>query len=282
VIGRPDLAGIPASNPSGGGPETGAPAVGSGVQLNDAETLALLYDWEHDGLGEDVDLYRALARRSDAPVLELACGSGRIIGPLAEDGFAVTGVDSSEQMLARARWRLRSASVTGQLVRADMTKSLPDGRFGLVILGLDAFGFVHESGAQLGLLRGVAERLAPDGVAVIDVMHPGSLADPPNHVAVLQCSGRVDELHAEVAKWMVRDVSVSDQMAHLTCLYDIAEDGLGLRRLTERFSLRDFSRYEIVLLCQGAGLTVDGVYGGYQLEDLDDGCDRMIFVVRQG
>src|SRR5437773_1229256 len=74
---------------------------------NPFDRFARLYDWEHDGYVLDIPVHLGFARRFGGPVLELACGSGRILGPLAQAGFACAGVDSSSAMLGRARQRLQ-------------------------------------------------------------------------------------------------------------------------------------------------------------------------------
>ena len=57
--------------------------------------LARYYDWEHADYDIDVPLYLDFARRTGGPILELACGSGRLMGPLLELGEEVVGLDSS-------------------------------------------------------------------------------------------------------------------------------------------------------------------------------------------
>src|SRR5437762_10140790 len=47
----------------------------------------------------DAEFYRTLARESGGPVLELGCGSGRVLLPIAREGIACTGLDSSDAML---------------------------------------------------------------------------------------------------------------------------------------------------------------------------------------
>ena len=85
---------------------------------NPFDTFARLYDWEHDRYLLDVDVHLGFARRFGGPVLELACGTGRLLGPLAQAGFAVTGVDSSPAMLERARQRLERLGTHGDAGRA--------------------------------------------------------------------------------------------------------------------------------------------------------------------
>ena len=58
--------------------------------------LPELYDLEHAGFTEDIDLYLRLAEVVGDPILELGCGTGRVLGPLAAAGHRITGVDRSQ------------------------------------------------------------------------------------------------------------------------------------------------------------------------------------------
>src|SRR5438105_2739833 len=87
------------------------------------EVVARYYDLEHDALTEDVALYCELARAGGGgPVLELGCGTGRVLAGLVRSGHAVVGVDWSRPMLERAERRLRASDPAGagwRLVAAD-------------------------------------------------------------------------------------------------------------------------------------------------------------------
>ena len=52
---------------------------------------------------EDVRFFISEAQQRGGPVLEIGCGPGRVLIPLARAGYAVTGVDSSPEMLTRVR-----------------------------------------------------------------------------------------------------------------------------------------------------------------------------------
>ena len=82
------------------------------------------YDLDQGGLEEDIPFYLGLAQRTGAPVLELGCGSGRLVLALAQAGYDVTGVDNLPAMLERAREKAQAAgpAVAGRcrFLQADM------------------------------------------------------------------------------------------------------------------------------------------------------------------
>jgi SAM-dependent methyltransferase len=75
-------------------------------------TYDVLNSPEKAGMGVegDVEFYRSLASEQGGPILELACGTGRVAFPLAEGGFRVVGVDRSRPMLAVAESKHRAAN----------------------------------------------------------------------------------------------------------------------------------------------------------------------------
>src|SRR5260370_41047584 len=71
--------------------------------MNDYDLIAPFYDIEHAHFEEDLSLYKNFAEMCGSPLLELACGSGRLLVALARQGFELTGVDSSAVMLNLAK-----------------------------------------------------------------------------------------------------------------------------------------------------------------------------------
>ncbi len=247
-----------------------------------ARLLAQLYDWEHDGLQDDIALYRALALRTGGPILELACGSGRVLEGLLGSGLELVGLDRSPEMLERARSRLKAASSRVRLVQGDLHDELPPGPFALVVLALSAFGFVQETARQVDLLRRIRAMLSPGGLVILDLVHAAPLWDEPQGLAVLQRSGHDEAIGADVSKWMVQRILPSAQEIQLDCFYDLAWSDGSLTRLTDSARLRYYARYEIELLLQAASLELETVGGDYQLGPFQDGSERMIVVARSG
>ena len=145
------------------------------------EVVARYYDLEHDALVADAALYCELARQSGDPVLELGCGTGRVLGALVRAGQRVVGVDRSWPMLARARARLEAvegAAGRWRLVAADLCALALDERFPLVLAPLDLLGYFLTRDAQLAVLGAARAHLRPHGRLVIDVAFlPGAFLD---------------------------------------------------------------------------------------------------------
>src|SRR5438874_377731 len=80
--------------------------------------LARFYDLDHAGFADDLDFWRNLARQIGGPVLEVGCGSGRVLLPLARAGFEVVGIDTSAPMLDRLKARLHAEPAAARRVTA--------------------------------------------------------------------------------------------------------------------------------------------------------------------
>ncbi|HKG27025.1 MAG TPA: class I SAM-dependent methyltransferase, partial [Thermomicrobiales bacterium] len=145
-------------------------------QIDAYAEIAELYDLEHDAYDDDVDFYLNFIEAVGDPVLELACGTGRLLTGIAEAGYHVTGTDLSPAMLDRARARI--AEVGRQelvdLRRGAMTAAAeaPGGPFGIAIIALNGLLHVTDPGEQRAVLAAARKALDPRGLLLIDVLNP--------------------------------------------------------------------------------------------------------------
>src|SRR5262249_32297712 len=125
----------------------------------------------------DVNFYRALASEvGTAPILELGCGSGRLLVPLVRDGRRVVGVDRSASMLAAAASRLARTgrrAQRGHLLRGDL-RDVPFGapHFALVLCPFNTLQHLYTREDFERFLAGARRTLAPGGRLAFDVMNP--------------------------------------------------------------------------------------------------------------
>ena len=139
------------------------------------DQIAAYYDLEHRSFTEDIDLYLQFIEAAGDPVLELGCGTGRILRGIAEAGFQVTGLDSSAPMLDVARTSLEHAGLNDrvELIEGDFTGQgmLPAETFGVAIIGLDSLLHATTQEQQLDALLAAWRALDPRGQLIVDVLH---------------------------------------------------------------------------------------------------------------
>ena len=133
-----------------------------------------IYDRIARYAGEDAEIafYDALAKGTNASILELGCGTGRLSIPLAAKGHAVTGLDCAAAMLEVARAKASAADVEVDFVQADMRCFNVESRPGLVILPYNTIGHLHSLDDLMSCFSRVHAQMAPDGMFVIDVDNP--------------------------------------------------------------------------------------------------------------
>src|SRR5512143_2981956 len=109
--------------------------------LEAMDSVARFFDADYADFDEDLPLVEAYAQRTGGPVLELGCGTGRLLVALAKAGYAVTGVDVSAEMLRVARAEADAAGVAGQitLIRGDYAEAPLPGAYRLALVMMNTF-----------------------------------------------------------------------------------------------------------------------------------------------
>ena len=137
----------------------------------------------------DVQFYVDEAGDAGGSVLEIGCGTGRVLLPIARAGHTITGVDASRYMLERCQTKLRAEP--GE-VQARVTLHLRDARsfdlgrkFDLVTAPFRVVQHLTTIEDQLGFLGSVSRHLAPGGRLAFDVFNP--------NFAILVSAGGMEE-----------------------------------------------------------------------------------------
>jgi SAM-dependent methyltransferase len=125
-----------------------------------------------EGRRPDVDFYAERALDAEGPVLEMACGTGRIYLPLLDVGVDADGFDRSAGALALLCETAAEVGFSPSVWRADMTAFGTDRRYDLVICPFNAVQHLLTVEAQLAALREAHRVLAPGGRLVFDVFVP--------------------------------------------------------------------------------------------------------------
>jgi ubiquinone/menaquinone biosynthesis C-methylase UbiE len=133
------------------------------------------YDVEVEMIsGPDVDLafVEELARTKGGPLLDLACGTGRIALRLAEQGYQVTGVDISAPMIEWGRHKASQRGISMEWVVADARSFQLKKNFFLIYMLGNAFQLFLTRSDQEAMLKRVREHLLPEGYFLFGTRNP--------------------------------------------------------------------------------------------------------------
>ena len=229
-------------------------------------------------LGRDAEFYRELAREGAGPVLELGCGTGRVLLGIAAEGAPCTGLDRSPSMLNALR--AKSAPPTLRLVCAPMQDfDLGSERFTLIYSAFRAFQHLYTVPDQLACLACVRRHLAPGGRLAFDVFNPR-----------LERMAIDEEPEAEDARFelggdeVVRYTAVrrdrGRQLMHLRMRYERRRGGEVLGSESVEFDMRYFFRYELEHLLARAGFEEVELYGDFDRSPYASDSPAFIYVAR--
>lgn len=252
------------------------------------DRLSRFYDLEHADCQEDLAMYLGFAQASadgeDGGVLELACGTGRCLLPLAGAGYQVTGLDVSPAMLAIARTRVAEAGLTGrvQLVQGDMRSFSLEARFGLIFVALNSLMHLETRQAQAQAIACAGRHLAPHGRLVLDLFNPDvALPDEQQEGQLFLHCLKILPRGKHLLHFQSPSVDRARQVVNMANYYDEVDAVGMIRRYMAPFTLRYLTRGELELLIPTCGLTLEALYGGYDLAPHETGSPRLIAVARR-
>ena len=227
----------------------------------DYGSVALLYDYHvTQTTREDVGFYREEARQAGGPVLELGCGTGRILAPLAREGVDITGLDNSPGMLERCREAVGDLPVL--LILGDMRDFQLERRFQLITIPFRAFQHLLTVEDQLACLACVRRHLLPGGRLILDLYNPW-LEFLTEDRSELRQDGPSSTLPdgSEMIRY-VRRLSLDPftQVQEIEMRYHVAAPDGGEAWHTHHFHIRNIYRYEAEHLLVRAGFAVEALY----------------------
>jgi SAM-dependent methyltransferase len=248
--------------------------------MNDYDLIAPFYDIEHAGFSEDLDMYSNFAELCGGSILELACGSGRVLLPLALEGYEVTGVDTSASMLALARQRLEAAGVASRctLVQQDMCTLHLERKFRMAFIALGSFAHLLSRTTQQQALTAVRAHLSTGSTFIVDISNADAryMEGLSGHV-LHQGTWRRDD-GTLLTHFVSPASSLERHLLELTHFYDVHSQGGTIQRTLATTHLYLFERSEMELLLEQASFAIKDVYGNYELGPYQLESPRMILV----
>ena len=237
---------------------------------------------------KDVAFFVEMARSAGGAVLELGCGTGRVLIPLAREGFNVTGLDLAPAMLAACRQKLAAETAEVQshvrLVEGDMTRFDLGETFRLVTIPFRPFQHLLTVEDQIACLQRIHQHLEPGGRLVLDLFNPSlpHLIDE----KYLESYGEEPEFRlpdGSRVRRTARDISrdLFNQIKECELIYDVTRPDGRCERKVQRFKIRYLFRFEVEHLLVRCGFRVEAVYADYERQPYGSTYPGELIVVAQ-
>lgn len=222
------------------------------------------------GLAEDVARFREIALNGAGPALEIGCGTGRVLIPLARAGVEITGIDISEAMIEQLRRRLpNERDATRERISLHVADARQfrgaTGAFATIIIPFNGLSCLPDFREQQAVIANAAALLAPGGRLVIDVVNPlvlplqGSTTPQPFFTRVNPESGRT------YTRFAAMGPIEADQTQRLFGWYDELDDAGLVTRTPYEMRWRLIFVAELILMVEAAGLSVQSIEGDHQM-----------------
>lgn len=253
------------------------------------ETIARYYDLIHARLTDDLALVQQLAGQTGGPVLELGCGTGRLLRPLAAAGHKVTGVDNSAAMLARLRAKLTETEAShvtllaSDLLELNAALEPLNEQYGLAIFSYNTM--MHFSLAQVtAVLRQLQPHLKNGGQLLIDVANPFIMAETAELPQLSLENQLIDpESGDHVLQFANSWHDESAQICHVTWLFDRSPaEGGPVHRAISQMAYHYFYPHELELALKTAAYTLHHIWGSYDQTPFTPDSDRLLLLAEIG
>jgi SAM-dependent methyltransferase len=218
----------------------------------------------------DVGFFVEAAKESGGPVLEVGCGTGRVLIPTARAGIQITGLDLSPHMLEVCRERLKAepeeVRSRVRLVEGDMRQFELDRTFHLVTLPFRPFQHLTTVEDQLACLGCIRRHLAEVGRLILDIFNP--------YLEALVKTNFGEEVSEEpefsmpdgrkvIRRHKVVSRDVSNQINAVELIHYVTHPDGRQERLVQAFPMRYLFRFEAEHLLARAGFEVEQLYADY-------------------
>ena len=253
-------------------------------------TDAGMYDSYSTGLEGDEAFYVEEALKAEGPVLEIGCGTGRIMIPIAEAGVPVVGLERAPAMLEVARRKIaglpEETSRRIRIVAGDMRTFTLEQRFDLVLIPYRAFLHLITSEDQRRALARIHEHLTDRGRLVFNIFDP-SIEIIAAHMA--RPSGTLNFMGSfthpdsgrKVMVWDTRRYDPKEQTLEEYRFFEEVDDEGGMvSRTVTPLHLRYIHRFEMQYLLACCGFEIEALYGDFSRGPFQHG-NEQVWVARK-
>lgn len=237
-----------------------------------------IYDLFLKDIPYGLDFYTRLAKESNGPVLDLCCGTGRILLPCMQAGIDIEGLDLFVPMLDTLRRKAKALGLSPRLHQADMSDFDLPRRYALAMIPFNAFGHNMTQEAQIRCLSLCRQHLLPGGRLALDTFFPSlAILGAPQHTRVLECEMPHPETGLPMRMYDTRSFDRVAQVQHSITELELLGADFSVQKVhRSEMRLRYIYKNEMELLLRAAGFARFGIYGDFDRHPLTNENEPMI------
>jgi SAM-dependent methyltransferase len=237
-----------------------------------------LYDLVMGSIDYALDFYLGLASAASGPVLDIACGTGRILIPCMQSGVDIDGLDLYAGMLNQLRQKAVALDLEPRLYQADMASFQLSRRYSLIMIPFNAFVHCLTTEDQIASLVCCREHLEPGGLLALDTFFPAAtLITMPNDTRVLELESTHSETGLPVRMFDTRSFDRVKQQQHSRVEIEMLDASGNIARVhRSETTIRWIYKTEMELLLRVAGFDHWQVFGDFDERPLVNETDAMV------
>lgn len=248
-------------------------------QLYQDSFTASVYDQQYDFQTQDMDFYLNESKKADGKILEIACGTGRLLLPILEAGCNIEGLDFSGEMLNVLRGKLREKNLETKLHQQSMLDFSLDEKYALIYIPFTSIFILETQEDQINCLKNCRRHLAEGGKFIVDFFVNSCIMtveqdNHPRFTTKLKHEGNTVMVYETVRNNVVKQ---KKSIYYSYEFYD--EKGLLLKKELRTLCLRWIYPDEFRLMAKLAGFEEIEIYGNFDYGPLVSDRQRMVGIL---
>jgi SAM-dependent methyltransferase len=215
----------------------------------------------------DLPFYRAAIHCSGQPVLDVGCGTGRLLLDFLSEGLDIDGVDNSPEMLALCRQKAEQRNLTPTLFQQAMEELQLARHYQTIMVPSSSLQLVTDRRAAAKVMRRLFDHLEPGGILVAPFMILWS--GPTVRVSAQEWrlygeAVRSDD-GAVVQRWSRSGFDMASQLEDTEDRYEVLRDGEVVASEHHRRSpaTRQYTQDQAIELFRAAGFVGIHLVSGF-------------------